>query len=183
MKRIALFSLLLLVAACEGERPRPTGTRPGDAGEVGADVTPSDGAIADASAGDAGTTSVPAGACPASTLTTFPLDVTGDSSTASSEFEASCAGAGGSPDLAVVWTAPQNARYRFTTEGSAYDTVLTILNGSCAGPELACADDIDGTNVASEASLSLTAGQTITVIIDGLNAQESGAFRLQINFD
>src|SRR5688572_13175527 len=139
MKRVALFSPPIAVVAalsvftaftalagCESERPRPPGGRPGDAGEIGVDLGAGDaagspdsgddaggGGVDAAGGGDAGATTIPVAACPAATYSAFPLDVSGDSTTASSQFEASCAGAGNSPDLAVVWTAPQNARYRF----------------------------------------------------------------------
>jgi hypothetical protein len=106
-------------------------------------------------------------ACPAGMLDTgaLPSTVLGDSSLQDDELQGSCGG-GSAPELAYTFTAPADGSYVLDTGGSDIDTVLYVLDGVCAGPELRCDDDgLAGTN-ASLTSLSLAAGQTITVVVD-----------------
>lgn len=73
----------------------------------------------------------------------------------------------GSPERAYSFTAPETGAYAFDTAGSVHDTVVYVLNGGCKGEELACNDDFGKDNRQSRAIVSLTAGQTVTVVVDG----------------
>ncbi len=82
------------------------------------------------------------------------------------------------PDVALSWTAPRSARYRFDTNGSAFDTVLYIRDGACLGPELACNDDVGGT-LTSRITRNVTGGTRLILVVDGAGTA-SGLARLNI---
>lgn len=95
---------------------------------------------------------------------------------------ASCGSGGAGPDVTFRWTAPSAGTYRFTTyDGSGslstYDTMLYVLDGSCAGPELACNDDSAG-GVQSEVTVTLSAGQTVIIVLDAYYEGDSGDYVL-----
>lgn len=117
------------------------------------------------------------GACPDEDLGAMPVPfvVMGSTATADEATAGSCGGLG-SPDHAYQWTAPADAVYRFDTAGSAFDTVLYLLEDSCFGPERVCNDDAGGTTAAADAYL--LAGQTVIVVVDGAGA--SGDFTLSV---
>jgi hypothetical protein len=80
-------------------------------------------------------------------------------------------------DLSFGWVAPNSGSYRIETCRSRFDTVLTVLEGSCDGPQRACADD--GCGVSSRLTLSdVAAGDAFVIIVDGL--REEGEFELSI---
>jgi hypothetical protein len=81
-------------------------------------------------------------------------------------------------DLGVSWTAPEAGRYAFSTRGSDLDTVLYLRDGACTASELGCNDDSGGTT--SALALELAAGQRVTAFIDGLSAQSSARFELNV---
>jgi hypothetical protein len=92
-------------------------------------------------------------------------------------FSASCGGFM-APERTYLWTAPMAGEYTFDTSGSAYDTVLYVLEGICSGGELACDDD-SGPGSTSTATLTLSGGQMVTVVVDG--AEDEGSFDLNIS--
>lgn len=117
------------------------------------------------------------GSCPDQVLGPQPLPfIVPGSTAAADEASAGSCGGLGSPDHSFLWTAPADGVYRFDTEGSAFDTVVYLLDGGCMGPELACNDDAGGP--AAAAAAALVAGQTIVIAVDGAGA--SGAFQLRI---
>jgi len=83
-------------------------------------------------------------------------------------------------DAAFRWTAPWDGRFRFTTEGSSIDTILSLRQGSCAGRELACNDDLDSDVRHSEIIANVAECQTVTLVIDGANVDAVGAYTLSI---
>jgi uncharacterized protein YkwD len=83
----------------------------------------------------------------------------------------------GSPDLVVGFTAPSAGGYTFSTTGSAFDTVLHLRAGDCAGETLGCNDDTGGTQ--SSVRLTLAAGQTVVAVVDGFG-RETGAVTLRV---
>ena len=94
----------------------------------------------------------------------------------------SCGGGGGSEDMAFFWTAPRDGSYAFDTNGSGYDTALFVLAGNdCMGAELGCNDD-GGATSRSNLNLTLTAGTTVTVVVDGYSGfgTSEGTFELNI---
>lgn len=80
---------------------------------------------------------------------------------------------------AFRWTAPRAGLYHVTTAGSAYDTLLSVRAGSCAGREVACNDDADDTTTTSALVLDLAACQTVTIVVDG-RTTAIGDFRLAV---
>jgi hypothetical protein len=117
----------------------------------------------------------PVDACPdRDLLSATGADVaTGTVGESGGTFFASCARSG--RDVLLRWRAPTAGTWRFSTAGSDYDTVLHLRDGDCAGPELACGDDVGGSDYTSRASASLRAGQVVTVVISGFNGRPEGA--------
>lgn len=85
------------------------------------------------------------------------------------------------PEVAFVWTAPSTGRFVFSTEGSTFDTVLTVRDGECDGQALACEDDSVSLQQQSRVSVELRAGQRVTVVIDGLSVDSTGEYSLSIS--
>jgi len=83
--------------------------------------------------------------------------------------EGSCGGAGF--EVPLRWTAPAAGWYSFDTTGIYDDTVLYVLEGDCAGAELACNDNIAG--VRSAVAVELDAGQPVVAVVDAANAGEA----------
>ena len=87
------------------------------------------------------------------------------------------------PDHAVAWTAPDDGCYSVNTFGSAFDTVLRVVDG-CGGAEVFCNDDADdpsgGGPRQSELHVGGAAGAAYTFIVDGFDDQDSGAYVLNI---
>jgi len=106
----------------------------------------------------------------------WPL-ITGDTCGKSNDFTPSCAFSN-APNLVYTWTAPSTDVYSFSTEGSLLDTVLDVRTYTAS---LGCSDDdeILLTKQASVNNVSLTAGQTVLVVVDGYGTV-CGGFRLGI---
>jgi len=86
-----------------------------------------------------------------------------------------CAGAG--PDIVYAWTPPFSGRWRISTAGSSFDTVLAVFSSDCL-TELACNDD--GSNdVSSVLDLDFERGVPVAIAVDSFNG-ESGSFQLSI---
>jgi uncharacterized protein YkwD len=120
--------------------------------------------------------------CPAEDLgSRLPATASGTTRGASGLGLASCGrGGGGAPEATFAWTAPAAGRYVFSTEGSAFDTILYVREGGCSGPELACADDVvEGRVRHSRVEVALAARQSVAIVVDGFD-DESGAFTLRI---
>ncbi|WP_437734843.1 MXAN_6577-like cysteine-rich protein [Sorangium sp. So ce1335] len=75
-----------------------------------------------------------------------------------------CAASSGN-DRVYRFTAPADGTYVIDTASSTFDTILHVHDGaSCTDPELACNDNTGG--VTSRVSVTLTAGQVITIVAD-----------------
>jgi hypothetical protein len=92
------------------------------------------------------------------------------------DYTPSCTG-GSAHDAALYWSAPSSGTYTFTTAGSAFDTVLHVYNG-VGGAQLGCNDDSNGT-LQSSLSLNLSAGQALTIVVDGYGSA-CGSSKLNI---
>lgn len=93
---------------------------------------------------------------------------------------ATCGGGGSrAPDASFLFTASATGSYQIDTLGSGFDTVLYVRTASCAGPQVACNDDANGTRQ-SLVSLSLIVGQSVVIVVDGYSTQ-SGAFTLNVH--
>lgn len=90
-------------------------------------------------------------------------------------FTPTCGGSAG--DAWFSWTAPIAGTYAFDTDGSDFDTVLTVMRG-CRGPEIDCNDDVGFGTFQSAIQAAVTAGQTVIIVIDGYG---TGHYVLNIN--
>ncbi|MBC8072699.1 MAG: PPC domain-containing protein, partial [Deltaproteobacteria bacterium] len=89
---------------------------------------------------------------------------------------ASCGG-DFSPDDLYEFTAPNSGLFTFDTFGSELDTVLYVRQAGCDSLELACNDDSDEGETASQLLTGLAAGQTVLIGVDG---NGSGAYTLNL---
>lgn len=88
----------------------------------------------------------------------------------------SCGAAASSPQVEHAFVAPRSGTYTFDSTTSDYDGVLSVFDAS--GTELACNDD-HGSTRASEVVVTLTAGQSVTVVQGGY-AGGAGSFELWV---
>ncbi len=102
---------------------------------------------------------------------------TGTTAGEDEDFALTCGGATGSVDRVIRFVAPATATFTFDTVGSDYDTVLAAFDSCQESSELACNDDT--TDLQSEVSVDLTAGQEIFVVVSGFNTA-TGAFVLNV---
>jgi hypothetical protein len=154
--------------------PTPTGTRPATSTPT---LTPTPTVTRTLTPTATPTSS----ACPQVDLgSTVPTSYSGSTVGAQNLVGGASCGAGGNnaPDASFRFTAPAGGTYQIDTAGSAFDTVLYVRNATCSGEQLACNDDANGT-VQSLVSVSLNAGQTVVVVVDGYGTR-SGAFTLTI---
>ena len=79
----------------------------------------------------------------------------------------SCAQGGRGPEASFAFTAPAAGIYRFSTDGSVFDTVLYVRRDCADGAtELGCNDD-GGEGTRSQLDVQLARGQTVTAFVDG----------------
>ncbi len=98
-----------------------------------------------------------------------PLMSAGSTLDAGNDHQGGC-GVNPAPEVELQWTAPAAGLYRFSLEGSGYDTLMYIRGGGCDGPELGCNDDTQtnmGLQLWSSLELELAAEQTVTIFVDG----------------
>ncbi len=93
-------------------------------------------------------------------------------------FAPSCQDNSNANDVSYLWTAPVTGQYTITTEGSSFDTVLSVLDGECDGEVLACDDD-SGNSTRSMVELSVVQGQSVIFVIDAYSGN-SGNYQLNI---
>jgi hypothetical protein len=120
-------------------------------------------------------------ACPQTALgNTVPIAYSGSTVGAQNLMGgASCGGGGSSaPDVSFLFTAPATGSYQIDTLGSAFDTVLYVRTATCAGTQVACNDDANGT-LQSRVTVPLSAGQSVVIVVDGYSTR-SGAFTLNV---
>ena len=88
----------------------------------------------------------------------------------------SCAGT--ARDAVFVWTAPQAGEYVFDTFGSAFDTVLFVIEGRCGEDIVACNDD--ARDLQSSVTLRADEGTVYTIVVSGFRGR-NGDYRLNIS--
>lgn len=88
---------------------------------------------------------------------------------------ASCSRTGGSraSDVAFEFLVPQTGTYTITTEGSDFDTLLTVRE-HCASEVMACNDNMGMGNAASLLQVDLEACQTVLIVVDANDPFEDG---------
>ena len=89
-----------------------------------------------------------------------------------------CGSTRGVPDRAYLYEASSTGTYTFDTHGSAFDTDLAVLD-TCDGAELGCGGNT-GDRITSEVTLSLTAGQTVVIVVDGRSHYSAGRFVVNV---
>ncbi|MBX7081615.1 MAG: hypothetical protein K1X88_20605 [Nannocystaceae bacterium] len=87
----------------------------------------------------------------------------GNTAADDNDLNPSC-GAGDAQDHVVQFTAPAAAQYTFSTNGSTYDTVMSLFS-DCA-TELACDDD-NGIGTQSLLVRNMAAGEVVLIVVDG----------------
>jgi hypothetical protein len=107
-----------------------------------------------------------------------PTVASGNTSTQQNVTSGACGGEQAG-EVSYLFTAPAAASYTFTTQGSSYDTLIYLRDGSCFGPELGCDDD-GGGDMTSRVQLMLAAGQDVVLFVDGWGSSV-GAYVLRIN--
>lgn len=131
-------------------------------------------------AGDGGPAIIDEQSCTVTDLpATLPASVTGEASDEADLLTPSCALYGSSGEALYRFTADQAGRYRFDTRGSDVDTVVQVLDGDCAGEELACNDDSDLGGLAAIAELDMSAGQTVVINVDSFDGM--GSYALSVD--
>jgi hypothetical protein len=115
--------------------------------------------------------------CPDGDLgSSLPISLDGTTRGALNTQGGSCGGSSG-PERVYRFTVPSTSMYFIDVMGMDFDTTLTILDGTCGGPEIACNDD---GGPGSQIVLELTAGQVIMIVVDAYGSG-SGAFTLTID--
>jgi hypothetical protein len=122
--------------------------------------------------------------CPADVVSAVPFSTDWRTVGGTDFYDGTCDGPG-TPEFAVVFTAPGAGLYRFAAAGvvgtgdpenaaddsasELADSVLTIAEGSCGGrnaTQVDCNDDAPGNTLDSRVDLQLTAGQSVTVYVN-----------------
>lgn len=127
-------------------------------------------------------TATPTSTCaPADLGSDLPLTVNGTTAEESNRVTNSSCGDGGwnAPDIAYQWTAPAAGMYTIDTAGSEFDTIVSVRDAACLGTELACNDDAEGLELQSQLTVTLSAEQTIVIVVDGFGTA-SGDLTLHI---
>ena len=108
---------------------------------------------------------------------------TGSTSTPTSdEIEGSCFGYEAASETVYGWTAPSTGEFCFDLIDSTYDTSLAVFDEYC-GAELACDEDGHGGSFGftSYVTVSLSEGDTVSVVVDAWSLTSSGEHILHIN--
>ena len=105
-----------------------------------------------------------------------PQTFSGSTSGLTDLFFPSC-GFGSAGEQVHRFTAPSAASYTFSTAGSGFDTVLTLLDPFSCG-EFACNDNFGGFS-SSQVTLPLATGQEVLVSVDGNNV--GGFYNLSVS--
>jgi hypothetical protein len=112
--------------------------------------------------------------CAGATAITAGIDTSGTTCGAAGDYAGTCGGAG--PD--VVYRLDVAMRSAVTIQtGATWDTVLHLRGDGCPGSEVACNDNISGTDQRSRITTTVDAG-TYYVVVDGRNETATGAFVL-----
>ncbi|HTN85551.1 MAG TPA: MXAN_6577-like cysteine-rich protein [Sorangium sp.] len=108
----------------------------------------------------------------------LPLTRTGSTAGQPNSVTPSCTSGSTAPEMVFTYTAPAEDSYVIDTIGSTFDTVVHVHTGGCGGATLLCNDDGGGSGP-SRLTVALTAGQVITIVVDGYGGA-SGNFTLNI---
>jgi hypothetical protein len=93
----------------------------------------------------------------------------------SNDYDTTICGGGSGPDVVYSLLVTSPANFTIDTNGSSFDTVLNLMDDTCA--EIACDDD-GGSGTQSLISQHLTNG-TYYIVVDGYSG--SGSYVLNVN--
>ncbi len=114
---------------------------------------------------------------------------TGSLAAATDAFDSAACGYSGAPNVAYRWSAPADGLYTFDTSSSDFDTFVAVRANCEAASQLACVNTSPSYTWDPHISLSLAAGQTVTIVVDGygsangtysLSSPPQGNYRLAI---
>lgn len=95
-------------------------------------------------------------------------------------FGATCGSGAGSPDATFSLTLSERKRVQLSTEGSSFDTVISLHEGACDGlSEIECNDDNGSGGVWSLVDTELDAG-TYLIVVDGWGGSSAGDYELEV---
>ena len=116
--------------------------------------------------------------------TQTPFEIQDTTLYSSDLFMSSCSSGEGSgdSDRAYRWTSPKDGFFKFSTEGSSFDTVLTLYeDGDCSAEQITCNDDMAEGIYQSEIRRLVAQGETFLVVVDSYEEGERGDFSLSIS--
>jgi hypothetical protein len=93
------------------------------------------------------------------------------------DYTASCPSSSAAEDVSFTWTAPADGSYVISTDGSSFDTALTLWSTDCA-TELECDDDA-GSGNQSLLAVSAVAGDVLVIVVDAYSSN-AGDYVLNI---
>jgi hypothetical protein len=108
-------------------------------------------------------------------ITALPYTDSGTTTGYVDNYTGPCFYAGGAPDVVYSYTPAATVLATISLCGSSYDTGLNVVNSAMVS--VACNDDFCG--VQSQVEVSLTAGTTYYIIVDGY-ASGSGTYTLNV---
>ncbi len=106
-----------------------------------------------------------------------PVNQDGDNTGAGDDVAASCGGIGGE-DVVYTWQAPDAGIYSISASSLVLAPVVSAYSGTCGDPgsELGCATD----NNLAAFNVVVAADQQISIVVDGVTADDIGAYELAI---
>lgn len=104
--------------------------------------------------------------------------VSGTTSGARNQAEASCGSGAEGPDNAWLLSVPSYGQVTLVMTSTGFDTVLHVRSACSGGTELGCNDDSGGTR-RSELTVTLSPGMYY-VIADGYSTSSSGTYVLEL---
>jgi hypothetical protein len=116
--------------------------------------------------------------------TVIPADggvVVGTTVGGTAALQGSCGGSVFAPERLFQWTPSVSHDATIQTCGGTtdYDSALYVREGTCVGPELACNDDDSSCGPQSKITVSVVAGTTYFIVVDG-TATDDGNFTLSV---
>jgi len=106
-----------------------------------------------------------------------------DGSSPTNNHEPTCASSNNpAPDVVLQWRVPEDGAYSFSTEGSDFNTVLSLFIGECDLTPNRCNDNGPGLgNLSLIESIDLSEGDVIAILVDGTGfGTVSGDFQVTI---
>ena len=103
------------------------------------------------------------------------ISVKGSTAGNDDSFWGACGGEG-TPDASYLWEVPYDGQWVIDTQGSSFDTMLSVRVGGCFGEEVSCNDD--GFDLTSRIEAYFNGGEQVAIAIDGFS--EVGDYQLNI---